>query len=137
MDLTEFKTEWAQLREKVVEVLGELPETRLSRPVPEKDGWTVRHSLTYLASLDVQVKSIISISALSAFESRRLRGEAMFEAQYLRLRDLTPFLAESAETALSSLSEGEATEFLEQADEATRLLSEARDILITIEESAE
>ena len=61
----------------------------------------------------------------------------MFEAQYLRLRDLTPFLSESADTALSSLSEGEATEFLEQADEATRLLSEARDILITIEESAE
>ncbi len=137
MNLTEFKTEWAQLREKVVEVLGELPETRLSRPVPEKDGWTVRHSLTYLASLDVQVKSIISISALSAFESRRLRGEAMFEAQYLRLRDLTPFLAESAETALSSLSEGEATEFLGQADEATRLLSEARDVLVTIEKAAE
>mgnify|MGYP001269140950 CR=1 FL=1 len=137
MDLTEFKTEWTQLREKVVEALGELPETRLSRPVPDKDGWTVRHSLTYLAGLDAQVKSIISISDLSAFESRRLRGEAMFEAQYLRLRDLTPFLSESADTALSSLSEGEATEFLEQADEATRLLSEARDILITIEESAE
>ncbi len=137
MDLTEFKTEWAQLREKVAQALGEFPETRLSRPVQDKDGWTVRHSLTYLASLDAQVKAINTISDLSTFELRRLRGEAMFEAQYLRLRDLTPFLVESAEKALSSFSDGEGREFSGQTGEMARLLSEARDVLSIVEEATE
>ena len=88
---------WLSTRRETLAVLEEVAETKLSRTATERPGWTLRHSVTFLTALDAEVLQIATGKELLEWDLRRLRGEAMFAAQYLRMRDLLPHLADTAQ----------------------------------------
>ncbi len=108
--------EWREVRGLVLGLAEQLPETRLGRAT-ERAGWTIRHELAHLAALDRDITHIFERAAASAGETaseaveeareaialRRMRGQAMFAAQELRLTPLRQYLAEAGERAASTI----------------------------------
>ena len=90
----------------------QLPETRLGKAT-ERAGWTVRHELAHLAVLDRDITHVFERAAATATEAfdeardaivlRRMRGQAMFAAQELRLTPLRAHLAEAGERAATAI----------------------------------
>jgi len=97
-------------RTELIERLGDLPETRLSKPTP-RHGWTLRHELAWLAAADEELLQRLALAAGSTSNEphwRRVRGEAMHAAQEMRLAALRTHLEESGVRAAASLREHEA-----------------------------
>ena len=98
---------WLSTRRETLGALEEVAETKLSRTATERPGWTLRHSVTFLAALDAEVLQLAIGEEIKDWDLRLLRGEAMFEAQYLRMRDLLPFLTDSAQRVEDYMSANE------------------------------
>jgi len=93
--------QWRATRQRLLDVTEQLPESRISR-VTERVGWTLRHELASLASVDHEVTHLLAAARdgavrIDAVALRRLRGEAMHAAQELRLAPLRAHLAEAGE----------------------------------------
>jgi hypothetical protein len=116
-------------------VLEEVAETKLSRTATERPGWTLRHSVTSLAALDAEVLQLAAGEELSAWDLRRLRGEAMFAAQYLRMRDLLPHLADTAQRVEDFMADNEPDDIGSIVVAITGKLAEAKTILGIIKEA--
>jgi len=104
--------EWREIRGVLLGLAEQLPETRLGKAT-ERAGWTVRHELAHLAVLDRDITHVFERAAATATEAfdeardaivlRRMRGQAMFAAQELRLTPLRAHLAEAGERAASAI----------------------------------
>src|SRR6185436_208106 len=97
-----------ELRAALLELLAELPETRLGRQLP-RDGWTLRHDLSALVGTDVELPVVLDALRAAAGETaspplRRVRGEAMHHAQLMRLSALRDTLAAGLEPAAAALA---------------------------------
>ena len=95
----------SSLRSELVALIEELPETRLSQPT-QRHGWTLRHELSWLAAADEELRQRLEPPAGTDHEEphwRRVRGEAMFAAQELRLAALREHLAASGASVAASL----------------------------------
>lgn len=93
------------LRAELVTLLEALPETRLSKPTP-RQGWTLRHELSWLAAADEELRRRLDLATSDAAEAphwRRVRGEAMHQAQEMRLAALREHLANSGASVSDSL----------------------------------
>ena len=126
---------WLSTRRETLAVLEEVAETKLSRTVTERPGWTLRHSVTFLAALDAEVLQLAAGEELSAWDLRRLRGEAMFAAQYLRMRDLLPHLADTAQRVEDFMADNEPDDIGSIVVAITGKLAEAKTILGIIKEA--
>ena len=92
-------------RHTLIELLENLPETRLSTATP-RHGWTLRHEIAWLAAADLELTTRIQLASGQATDEphwRRLRGEAMHVAQEMRLHALRDHLAETGNQAASTL----------------------------------
>ncbi|RLT35583.1 MAG: hypothetical protein DWI58_19485 [Chloroflexi bacterium] len=104
--------EWREVRGVLLSLAEQLPETRLGKAT-ERAGWTVRHELAHLAVLDRDITHVFERAAATATEAfdeardaivlRRMRGQAMFAAQELRLTPLRAHLAETGERAATAI----------------------------------
>ena len=104
--------EWREVRSTLLGLAEQLPETGLGRAT-ERAGWTIRHELAYLAVLDRDVAHVFERAATGAAEIldetreaialRRMRGQAMFAAQELRLAALRQYLADAGERAAAAI----------------------------------
>ena len=126
---------WLSTRRETLAVLEEVAETKLSRTATERPGWTLRHSVTFLAALDAEVLQLAAGEELSAWDLRRLRGEAMFAAQYLRMRDLLPHLADTAQRVEDFMADNEPDDIGSIVVAITGKLAEAKTILGIIKEA--
>ncbi|MDG1839609.1 MAG: hypothetical protein P8J64_02585 [Dehalococcoidia bacterium] len=126
---------WLSTRRETLAVLEEVAETKLSRTVTERPGWTLRHSVTFLAALDAEVLQLAAGEELSAWDLRRLRGEAMFAAQYLRMRDLLPHLADTAQRVEDFMADNEPDDIGLIVVAIAGKLAEAKTILGIIKEA--
>jgi len=104
--------QWREVRKGLLEITEKLPESRVSRAT-ERAGWTLRHELASLASIDQEVAHLLAAArsgavTLDAVAIRRLRGEAMHAAQELRLAPLREHLADGGERAARAIEEAEA-----------------------------
>jgi hypothetical protein len=126
---------WLSTRRETLAVLEEVAETKLSRTATERPGWTLRHSVTFLAALDAEVLHLAAGEELSAWDLRRLRGEAMFAAQYLRMRDLLPHLADTAQRVEDFMADNEPDDIGSIVVAITGKLAEAKTILGIIKEA--
>jgi hypothetical protein len=116
--------EGAALRARLISLLEDLPETRLSKTTPRL-GWTLRHELSWLAAADEELRQRLELTAAASEDEprwRRIRGEAMHEAQELRLAALTAHL-EASGTSLGTSLERHAARLNEPA------VSEAQEAL--------
>lgn len=92
-------------RAALVELLAELPETRLSKPTP-RQGWTLRHELSWLAASDEELLRRLDPAPGALADDaqwRRVRGQAMHTAQELRLAALREHLETSGARVAESL----------------------------------
>lgn len=92
-------------RAALVDLLEELPETRLSKPTP-RAGWTLRHELSWLAASDEELLRRLDPAHDAGSDDaawRRLRGQAMHTAQELRLAALREHLEASGARVAASL----------------------------------
>ena len=126
---------WLSTRRETLAVLEEVAETKLSRTATERPGWTLRHSVTFLAALDAEVLQLAAGEELSEWDLRRLRGEAMFAAQYLRMRDLLPHLADTAQRVEDFMADNEPDDIGSIVVAITGKLAEANTILGIIKEA--
>ena len=126
---------WLSTRRETLAVLEEVAETKLSRTATERPGWTLRHSVTFLAALDAEVLHLAAGEELSAWDLRRLRGEAMFAAQYLRMRDLLPHLADTAQRVEDFMADNEPDDISSIVFAIAGKLAEAKTILGIIKEA--
>ena len=126
---------WLSTRRETLAVLEEVAETKLSRTATERPGWTLRHSVTFLAALDAEVLQLAAGEELSEWDLRRLRGEAMFAAQYLRMRDLLPHLADTAQRVEDFMADNEPDDIGSIVVAITGKLAEAKTILGIIKEA--
>lgn len=104
--------EWREIRGAIIGLAEQLPETGLGRAT-ERAGWTVRHELAHLAVLDRDIAHVFERAAGGASEVlddareaialRRMRGQAMFAAQELRLHALRDYLASAGERAAATI----------------------------------
>ena len=109
--------EWREIRGVILGLAEQMPETRLGRAT-ERVGWTVRHELAHLAVLDRDIAHVLERAAAGAADAvddareavalRRMRGQAMFAAQELRLSALRQHLADAGERAAAAI-EAQAT----------------------------
>lgn len=94
--------QWREARRALLDIADRLPESRISR-LTERAGWTLKHELAGLASLDHELGHLLraarqhSAVTIEASALRRLRGEAMHAAQELRLSSLRDQLADVGE----------------------------------------
>jgi hypothetical protein len=116
-------------------VLEGVAETKLSRTATERPGWTLRHSVTFLAALDAEVLQLATGEEITDWDLRRLRGEAMFAAQYLRMRDLLPFLTDTAQRVEDYMSANEPNDISSAIVAIRGKLVEAQSILEIIKEA--
>jgi len=126
---------WLSTRRETLAVLEEVAETKLSRTATERPGWTLRHSVTFLTALDAEVLQIATGKELLEWDLRRLRGEAMFAAQYLRMRDLLPHLTETAQRVEDYMSASEPNDISSIIVAIRGKLAEAQSILGVIKEA--
>jgi hypothetical protein len=106
----------ATLRARLINLLEDLPETRLSNTTPRL-GWTLRHELSWLAAADEELRQRLELTAAAPGDEprwRRIRGEAMHAAQELRLAALTAHL-ETSGASLAVSIEARATRLDEPA----------------------
>lgn len=92
-------------RATLVELLEGLPETRLSKSTP-RQGWTLRHELSWLAASDEELlQRLDPVPGATSDEARwrRVRGQAMHTAQELRLAALREHLDASGARVSASL----------------------------------
>ena len=92
-------------RATLVELLGDLPETRLSKATP-RHGWTLRHELAWLAAADEELIQRLELAVNTTTDEphwRRVRGEAMHAAQEMRLAALREHLEGSGARVVASL----------------------------------
>lgn len=105
--------EWREARETLLEMASELPETRIGRAT-DRAGWTLKHELAHLASLDEEIRHFIASArgggpGHHAPGLRRVRGQAMLAAQEMRLARLREHLAVAGEATAVAIEEaGEA-----------------------------
>lgn len=95
----------AARRAELIELLTELPETRLSKPTP-RHGWTLRHELAWLAAADEELLQRLEHRLSGATDEphwRRVRGQAMHTAQEMRLAALRDHLEASGARVSASL----------------------------------
>lgn len=93
------------LRATLVQLLEELPETRLSKQTP-RQGWTLRHELSWLAASDEELLQRLDPALGTPSDEaqwRRVRGQAMHAAQELRLAALREHLEASGTRVAGSL----------------------------------
>ncbi len=94
----EIATQLLKARRELLEAVAELSETRVFRPT-EREGWTVKHELAYLAAADRVLLSVIDelrqvpgdeplVLATHPAALRRLHGEHMHVTHELRLTPL-------------------------------------------------
>jgi hypothetical protein len=137
-DAAEAARRLRTLRAELVALLEDLPETRLGAAL-ERPGWTLRHDLAALAAFDVELPHVLDrlrAGAPSPLHLRRFRGEAMFEAQQLRLRPLRERLATGVEAAAAALED--AGDLLERPlDVAGRGVSTGHDYVYSALRQAE
>ena len=104
--------EWREARNAILGLAEQMPETRLGKAT-ERVGWTVRHELAHFAVLDHDITHVFERAASGAAEAfdeareaitmRRMRGQAMFAAQELRLTPLRQYLADAGERAAAAI----------------------------------
>ncbi|TAJ21937.1 MAG: hypothetical protein EPO65_00260 [Dehalococcoidia bacterium] len=104
--------EWREVRGTLLGLAEQLPETRLGKAT-ERAGWTVRHELAHFAVLDRDIAHVFERAAAEAghvvdeareaVTLRRMRGQAMFAAQELRLTPLRAYLADAGERAAAAI----------------------------------
>jgi hypothetical protein len=112
---TGLAAELRRLHEALNDLAGQLPESR-SYARTDRDGWTVKHELAYLAaSNDLLLRAVETLPgasdgapavlADSEVALRRARGEAMHAAKELRLGPLREHLATLAGAAATAVEE--------------------------------
>ena len=90
-------------------MLEKLPETRLSSRT-KRDGWTLRHQLSWIFALDSELNARLSIASgkMSIQQNwRRIRGEAMHKIQPLRLSEITTNLESSGKSIFDLMNDNE------------------------------
>jgi hypothetical protein len=94
------------LRRELLELIEELPETRLYRAT-DRLGWTIKHELSFLAAADEELEHVLERvregQASAELQLRRFRGERMWLAQELRLAPLREHLAATGERAIAAV----------------------------------
>jgi len=101
--------EWREARGALLELVAKLPETRASRTT-DRPGWTLKHELAHLASLDEEVRHVLD-SAREGWADhhgpglRRVRGRAMHAAQEMRLGRLRDHLAAAGEVTAGAIED--------------------------------
>lgn len=131
----DLSSAWLSTRRETLVVLEGVAETKLSRAATERSGWTLRHSVTFLAALDAEVLQLATGEGISEWDLRRLRGSAMFAAQYLRMRDLLPHLTETAQRVEDYMSASEPNDISSIIVAIRGKLAEAQSILGIIKEA--
>lgn len=131
----DISSAWISTRHETLVVLEGVAETKLSRTATERPGWTLRHSVTFLAALDAEVLQLATGEEITDWDLRRLRGEAMFAAQYLRMRDLLPFLTDTAQRVEDYMSANEPNDISSAIIAIRGKLVEAQSVLEIIKEA--
>jgi len=115
----ELAREWREARTALLELAERIPETRAYKAT-DRAGWTIKHELAHLLSLDAEVTHLLAVArhnvadaAPAAVEAikqhlepaalRRRRGQAMHAAQELRLAPLRQQLASAGEHTAASI----------------------------------
>jgi uncharacterized damage-inducible protein DinB len=101
--------EWREAREALLELAAKLPETRAYRNT-DRAGWTLKHELAHLASLDDELRHFLDSARAGLGEHhhdglRRVRGRAMHAAQEMRLARLREHLAVAGEATAHAIEE--------------------------------
>ena len=94
------------LRSELLELIEELPETRLYRAT-DRLGWTIKHELSFMAAADEELEHVLERlsegQASAELQLRRFRGERMWLAQELRLTPLREHLVATGDRALAAV----------------------------------
>lgn len=102
--------QWREARTALLELVERIPESREHSKM-ERAGWTLKHELAHLASLDDEVTHLLRAARedvtehLSPALLRRWRGEAMHRAKEMRLPALREHLAGAGETTAHAIEE--------------------------------
>jgi hypothetical protein len=108
VDAAALAEEWRDARRTLIEFVERLPETRAYRAT-DRAGWTLKHELSHLISLDAEVVHLLTaarqgvVDHLDPAALRRRRGQAMHAAQELRLTPLRERLALAGEEAARAI----------------------------------
>jgi uncharacterized damage-inducible protein DinB len=101
--------EWREARQAALELVAKLPETRAYRAT-DRAGWTLKHELSHLASLDAEIAHILASARQGVAQHlgpavRRQRGEAMHRAQEMRLGALKEHLESAGEATADAIED--------------------------------
>lgn len=108
VDASALAAEWRETRHALLEVVGQIPETRAYRPT-DRPGWTLKHELSHLISLDAEIVYLLGaakqgvVEHVDATALRRRRGQVMHSAQELRLTPLCERLTAAGEEAARAI----------------------------------
>jgi len=105
-DIQSYVNNFIDTRINLIQLLGQLPETRLSSRT-KRDGWTLRHQLSWIFALDLELNTRLSIASGETSNQqnwRRMRGEAMHKVQPLRLSEITTNLESTGKLVIDSMN---------------------------------
>jgi hypothetical protein len=105
-DIQGYVNNFIDIRINLIQLLGQLPETRLSART-NRDGWTLRHQLSWIFALDLELNTRLSIASGENNNQqnwRRVRGEAMHKVQPLRLSEITTNLESTGKLVIDSMN---------------------------------
>ncbi|MBG93009.1 MAG: hypothetical protein CL792_03415 [Chloroflexi bacterium] len=108
-DIQNYLNNFIDTRINLIQLLEKLPETRLSSRT-KRDGWTLRHQLSWIFALDSELNARLSIASgkMSIQQNwRRIRGEAMHKIQPLRLSEITTNLESSGKSIFDLMNDNE------------------------------
>tara|TARA_A100001037_G_C14796125_1_gene476844 strand:- start:112 stop:573 length:462 start_codon:yes stop_codon:yes gene_type:complete len=108
-DIQNYLNNFIDTRINLIQLLEKLPETRLSSRT-KRDGWTLRHQLSWIFALDSELNARLSIASgkMSIQQNwRRIRGEAMHKIQPLRLSEITTNLESSGKSVFDLMNDNE------------------------------
>ena len=108
-DIQNYLNSFIDARINLIQLLEKLPETRLSSRT-KRDGWTLRHQLSWIFALDSELNVRLSIASGNMSNQqnwRRVRGEAMHKIQPLRLSEITTNLESSGKSVFDLMNDNE------------------------------
>ena len=108
-DIQTYLNDFIDIRINLIQLLERLPETRLSART-NRDGWTLRHQLSWIFALDSELNVRLSIASGNMSNQqnwRRVRGEAMHKIQPLRLSEITTNLESAGKSVFDSINDNE------------------------------
>jgi uncharacterized damage-inducible protein DinB len=108
VDASALAEEWRETRRALLEFIEQIPETRAYRAT-DRAGWTLKHELSHLISLDAELVQLLGaaqqgmVEHIDAVALRRRRGQVMHAAQELRLTPLRERLTNAGEEAARAI----------------------------------